>query len=118
MKSGYASIKDGIVDKVNMRTSSSYSHSELSWKVISNAKVPERIKKFTWRIKNNVLATRNNLAMMRIGKDSVCMMCEKAKETIEHMLLLCPWISSIWFGLQLNSVPTTYSLTVVTVVPM
>lgn len=75
------------------KSSTSYTQSELSWKAIWNAKVPERIKEFTWKIKHNAIATRGNLALKRIATDSICPICEKAEETLEHLFLLCPWTS-------------------------
>lgn len=29
----------------------------------------------------------------------MCPICEREEETIEHTLLLCEWVRSVWFGI-------------------
>lgn len=100
VKSGYKCLNEGpaILD---MAPSSSYSHSEVSWKKIWSASVPGRIKQFVWRLKHNAIATSKNLVRRRIARDSVCSICCREKETLETLFFLCLWTTLVWFRLQL-----------------
>lgn len=91
--------------------SSSYIHSEASWKMIWKAKNPDRNKQFIWRLQHNAIATRRNLVRKKIASDPRCPICKMEEETIEHLLFLCPWTTSVWFGLQLCPVPKKENVT-------
>lgn len=41
-----------------------------------------------WRTLHRALAT--------------CHICNKEDESVEHTLLMCPWVEPVWFGSQLN----------------
>lgn len=36
--------------------------------------------------------------------------CKKEEESLEHLFLLCPWTSPLWFGLQICQVPIFLSI--------
>lgn len=60
VKSGYWCLNDSS-KAINTNPSSSYSHSKESWTNIWRANVPERVKEFIWRIKQNAIAIRVNM---------------------------------------------------------
>ena len=54
----------------------------------------------------NTVPTRVNLFRRRLVSSSLCLICNQQNKTIEHILLLCPWTTSVWFGLALQLLPT------------
>lgn len=104
VKSGYWSMRE-CLNYQNNNPTSSYIHSEVSWKNLWKSKVPERIKQFIWRVKHNEIPTKANLYNKRIAISHRCPVCEDAEESLEHMLLICPWTTPIWFTFNMCSVP-------------
>lgn len=43
--------------------------------------------------------------------DDICPICLKDQETIEHLLLLCPWSKPIWFGAPIGPTSTEMNVT-------
>lgn len=68
--------------------SPSYTHSKLSCKAIWSAKVPKRVKHFTWKLKHNAISTKLNLTRRRVARDSMCPVCKNEEESLEHLFLL------------------------------
>lgn len=61
-----------------------------------------KIKNFLWRAISNALATKWNLWKRHLTRDPICSLCGNFEETIEHVLLLCPWTQGVWFGSHLG----------------
>lgn len=110
VKSGYWSLFDSSINPPNVPTTS-YTHSSESWMNILSSGVPERVKEFGWRVKHDALATRSNMYKKRLTKDSRRPICKEYEETLDHLFLLCPWTSTIWFTLQICQVPTVNNTT-------
>lgn len=112
-KDGNYSVKTGYHVAFNDlrgtdRASSSCPKSQnVIWRVIWNAKVQPKIKHFIWRILSDALPSRVNLLKRKCGRDDVCPICNKAKETISHIFMQCDWVRAVWFGspLQLATPP-------------
>lgn len=68
--------------------------------------MPERVKHFIWRVRHNVVASKTNVYKKRISRSNMCPIREVEDETLEHIFLLCPWTTPIWFSLETCSVPT------------
>lgn len=62
------------------------------------AEVPPKIRHFLRNSLHNALATNANLFMRRSSTSPTCPICLYEDETTEHILLLCPWVQSVWFG--------------------
>lgn len=71
VKSGYRSLSDEV-NSLAMIPTSSYNHSPEAWVNIWSAGVPEKIKQFVWRIKQNAMAAKSNLFRKRISRDHIC----------------------------------------------
>lgn len=94
-----------------MKPSGSFVLSAASWKGIWGARVPERVKHPIWRIKHSAIASKLNLSIKHITRDTVCPIYKQDEETTEHLFLLCPWTTPLWYGLQVFRVPTTSNIT-------
>lgn len=68
------------------------------WKL----EAPPKIRMFMWRIRHRALATRLDLSKRHVAVSPTCPICNKEDESVEHMLLMCPWVEPVWFGNQLN----------------
>ncbi|KAM2332167.1 hypothetical protein ACFX1X_022757 [Malus domestica] len=55
-----------------------------------------------WKALHRALATMAELFKRRSAPTSACPLCLQQDETIEHLLLLCPWVEAVWFGGQFN----------------
>lgn len=54
---------------------------------------------------SNALATRANLFRRTLTPDPLCSFCHLYPETIEHVLLSCPWAVQVWFCHPLGYLP-------------
>ncbi|BFG21271.1 hypothetical protein CerSpe_075460 [Prunus speciosa] len=72
------------------------------WKLLWKIQAPPKIKNFMWRALRNCLATSENLFKRKIGRSPLCQICSTHPESVEHILLLCPWVQGVWFGGNLN----------------
>lgn len=50
----------------------------------------------------NAVPTMKNLHRRKLNKSASCPICNMEAETIEHALLLCPWVECVWFGSPLS----------------
>ncbi|GJW74221.1 reverse transcriptase domain, reverse transcriptase zinc-binding domain protein [Tanacetum coccineum] len=59
--------------------------------------IPRKVNICVWRASLNRLPTRPNLVLRRISLDSVlCPFCDSVEETLDHCLISCPLVSSVW----------------------
>ncbi|CAL2262249.1 unnamed protein product [Prunus armeniaca] len=63
---------------------------------------PSQIKTFLWRALRNPITIFANLFRRRCTQTFLCPLCNCYPKTVEHMLLLCPWIETVWFGIPLS----------------
>lgn len=78
---------------------------EVIWNEILNVNVHKKVKVFLWKAYHKLLLVRDNLLNKRVVYNNVCPICKLEIETIEHALLIFPWTSPIWLGMQLQMVP-------------
>ncbi|KAM1324321.1 hypothetical protein PS2_045096 [Malus domestica] len=64
--------------------------------------IPPKIRCFMWKAFSRALATMEALYRRRCSPTPICPICHACEESIEHMLLLCPWVETLWFGGSLN----------------
>lgn len=80
------------------------------WNTIWGSLVPQKIKNFLWRACHNSIAVKYNLWRKRISPSGRCPLCNADQETVEHMLLVCPWTRAVWFGSSLQWAIPLYGL--------
>jgi hypothetical protein len=66
------------------------------WKILWSLQAPRALKKFCWKMCNNLLPTKENLFSKRITQDPLCLICLSATETIVHSLRHCPLAEAVW----------------------
>ncbi|KAL3719109.1 hypothetical protein ACJRO7_004112 [Eucalyptus globulus] len=49
-----------------------------------------------WNLCQNALPTKDNLFQRKIIPNPICSLCNQGVETVEHLLLLCPWTKELW----------------------
>ena len=71
------------------------SHS-FPWKSIWKVKIPSKVVFFTWTaVKGNIL-TLDNLRKRNIYVVNRCCMCRNDWESVDHLLLHCPYSFNLW----------------------
>lgn len=110
VKTGYYEAKKAMQQPERDPTASEGINKEV-WSGIWNAKIPQKIKHFLWKACHNILPVKENLCKKRISQCSLCPICHKEAETIEHMFFLCEWVRPIWFGLQIQLIPRREDMT-------
>lgn len=56
---------------------------------IWNLEVPNKVKKFLWRVVMNVLPTTDNLIQKRVEVMPICSLCNHQNKTVVHALVNC-----------------------------
>lgn len=56
-----------------------------------------KVKKFLWQCSvEAAIPTKRSLRLKKCYDSPLCPICLEEVETIEHMLLLCPWAMEVW----------------------
>ena len=97
VRSGYHKAKEGQKEGKNS-PSSSHLVDEKVWKIVWKSNLPSKIQNFLWRICSKAVLVGELLWKKRVLKSSVCALCGKESETVEHMLLVCEWTRGVWFN--------------------
>ena len=61
-----------------------------------------RIKFFLWLCSQNSIPTCEVLSSRGFNLDTMCEVCERASESITHVLRDCPEASEVWKGLGIR----------------
>ncbi|KAL0438967.1 UNVERIFIED_CONTAM: putative ribonuclease H protein [Sesamum latifolium] len=69
---------------------------EQFWRRLWSTVVPPRVRVQIWRFCNEAISTLANLAKRQRGVDTHCQMCEAEVETLQHILLECPFARMAW----------------------
>ena len=97
IKSGYKLSTSKRLAKVNKSASSSFSIPQSLWCFLWNVRVLPKVKKFLWQCNNvEALPVKWALWKRKCLASSVCSICGLDVETIEHLLVLCPWVKEVW----------------------
>ncbi|XP_057984387.1 uncharacterized protein LOC131169270 [Hevea brasiliensis] len=75
------------------------------WKMVSSIPVPPKVRNFIWRACTNSLATRVNLYARGSASSPLCPLCHQTAESVEHLIFLCPYAATTWFGSRLGFSP-------------
>ncbi|VVA36161.1 PREDICTED: reverse mRNAase, partial [Prunus dulcis] len=63
--------------------------------IIWESKTLPKVKQFLWRAVSNILPSFLNLHKRRLSSSHLCPICLESPESIEHMLVLCPWTAYV-----------------------
>lgn len=83
-------------------THHSHIPSPLIWKIIWSMNTIPKIRNFFWRAITNATSTLHNLFRRKLASSPLCPFCNSFEESMEHILLLCPWVELVWFGCPLG----------------
>uniref|UniRef100_A0A803QFT1 Reverse transcriptase domain-containing protein n=1 Tax=Cannabis sativa TaxID=3483 RepID=A0A803QFT1_CANSA len=72
------------------------------WRKLWNLKVPPKVKNFLWQASTNCLPTKTQLKIKHVPIDDKCPFCLADHETINHVLVLCPFSQACWAGLNVG----------------
>lgn len=102
--SGSYSVRSGynFLHAFNSSPSGSNAHTshrtnERVWKTLWSTNIPPKIKHFLWRALNHILPTFLSLFRRKVFVTPMCPVCGSMEESVEHILLLCPFAQSVWF---------------------
>ncbi|KAJ9190308.1 hypothetical protein P3X46_001524 [Hevea brasiliensis] len=73
--------------------------------MVSSIPVPPKVRNFIWRACTNSLATRVNLYARGSASSPLCPLCHQTAESVEHLIFLCPYAATTWFGSRLGFSP-------------
>ncbi|KAF7838845.1 Pyruvate carboxyltransferase [Senna tora] len=59
---------------------------------------PQKIKTFLWKSCKAALPTKASLVRRKLGTDSLCPICGREDESMEHLFLLCHGPKLVWSG--------------------
>lgn len=102
---------NGINDNISMVQSASNPSYRQAWKEVWRVPCHERVRFFLWRLTQNGIPTKVNLANRHIAVSSVCPLCGLAAEDLLHRLRDCMFSRTTWDSLYpLLMVPSFYTL--------
>ena len=76
--------------------------SNIFWKKLWGADVPNKIKTFMWRTCNSILPTKTKLFQRGIVASSSCPVCHDEAETEKHILWECDFAREAWTNSSLE----------------
>lgn len=110
VKKAYRMYASGKNDPSTEKPSSSYLMDKRVWAKIWKIKAIPRVRSFVWRILNRAVASSETLYRKKCANSPLCQVCETGIETLEHLLLLCPWARRSWKGCPLGISVNEYSV--------
>ena len=67
-----------------------------SWKLVWKSWAPPRVKFFRWLANQDRFWTAERLVRLGMQHHPRCLLCDQATETIQHLLLACPFARQTW----------------------
>jgi len=105
-KDGMHTVKSNyriLTDKSSLNNNQTTSTSITLWRKIWSLKTAPKVRTFLWSLCQNAVASRANLFRRSITSDPYCQLCNQQNpETVEHLILLCPWTRPIWTHPAIN----------------
>ena len=75
------------------------SYKTTPWKLLWNKLVPPKVSFFSWEVWWEKTLTTKHLKKRGFQLASRCPLCGKAEENLNHLLIHCPSLWSLWEGL-------------------
>ncbi|XP_004301440.1 PREDICTED: putative ribonuclease H protein At1g65750-like [Fragaria vesca subsp. vesca] len=79
-------------------TGTSHRVGKKMWRLLWGMPTLPKVKLFFWQVMGGVGPNFSNLYKRKLTSSPMCPLCGLEDETFEHLLLLCSWVSPIWFG--------------------
>lgn len=111
IKSGYNWTKSHSFSSSRVSKHSSHQIDNKDWKLIWNIRAVPKVNNFLWRAITNAIPTKLSFFHRKVASNPLCPFCKKFEESIEHIMLLCPWVMCVWFGSLLNYKPNPQLVT-------
>lgn len=83
---------------IGASSSSVSNHYSYLLKSIWKAKIPSKVKVFTWKVSQGTLLTKSNLAKKEVRLELKCATCNGAMETEGHVFRECSFVTAMWFA--------------------
>ena len=99
VKSGYNFIREWYQNRDQGTSNNTANHT--IWKTLWNLNTILRHKDFLWRIINDSVPVRYALHSKGLMNDMFCPRCVTKMETLNHVIMECPFARKIWFGSNL-----------------
>jgi len=68
-------------------------------RLLRKAHAPAKCKFFIWLVQHDKCWTAARRRRHGLQDDDSCVLCEQAPETIDHLLIQCPFARELWFNL-------------------
>ncbi|KAL6184476.1 hypothetical protein ACLB2K_045877 [Fragaria x ananassa] len=100
VKSGYHWVhqQSSINASPLVITGTSHRVGKKMWRLLWGMPTLPKVKLFFWQVIGGVGPNFSNLYKRKLTSSPMCPLCGLEDETFEHLLLLCSWVSLIWFG--------------------
>ena len=76
------------------------------WKRIWDAKVPNKIRVFTWRLCHEIIPVFDNLFKRKMDVQPLCPLCKQDAEKTMHAIRDCPIATEVWQRSSLHTLWT------------
>ncbi|KAM1207288.1 hypothetical protein ACFX13_008002 [Malus domestica] len=117
-KDGAYTVKSGYFWAIKFKNQSTIVHQHSShevdkkiWKFVWSVNLLPKICNFLWRAISSFLPTKLILSRRHLANNPCYPIFLVDDESIEHMLLLCPWTRPVWFGYLLSYLPSPQCIT-------
>ncbi|KAG8363028.1 hypothetical protein BUALT_BualtUnG0012400 [Buddleja alternifolia] len=97
-KSGSFSVFSAYRQDQSVRFSEERFGEKILWKRLWKAKLHERLKFFLWKTSVGILPTCDKLLRFMPHIDSLCLLCGRETETINHIFLCCNFSRRLWWS--------------------
>ncbi|XP_026410805.1 uncharacterized protein LOC113306033 [Papaver somniferum] len=71
-------------------------------KALWKFKLPHKVKLFAWKCIRDIVPTRDKLSKYKPNIELHCSLWNHPNESMNHMLLDCPYARSVWLSLNIN----------------
>ena len=73
------------------------------WKQLWKLPIPHKIITFTWKLLQDALPLKAEIAKRGINCNQLCQLCQLDNETSEHLFIHCHFARAVWIGNDINT---------------